>query len=146
MLPVHFRSVPGVRRQQRHQQHYRYMICYIYLYRKPWSFNVLHRHGAFAVYLVFGASGGIGSALVEALGRGAAGGGARVVLAGLHEDKLEAVAERATAAGGGKGGEQGQQQGQCEVVTCDALKPEEVRLTRLLMCVCTAGQLCRECV
>ncbi len=76
-----------------------------------------------AVYLVFGASGGIGSALVEALGRGAAGGGARVVLAGLHQDKLEATAEKATA-GAGKGG---QQQGQCEVVTCDALEPEEVR-------------------
>ncbi|KXZ43571.1 hypothetical protein GPECTOR_87g434 [Gonium pectorale] len=96
------------------------------------------------VYLVFGAGGGIGSALVERLTRGSAGGagpgggGARVVLAGLHGDKLHAAAERAGAAGGpgsgsgsgsGSGGQQGGSgsgSGGGDVLECDAMQPEQV--------------------
>ncbi|GLC36311.1 hypothetical protein PLESTB_000775100 [Pleodorina starrii] len=77
------------------------------------------------VYLVFGASGGIGSALVEQLTRGSAGGGAAVVLAGRDERKLQATAEKsgAAASGGGGGGSGG---GGGVVMPCDALDPTQV--------------------
>jgi short-subunit dehydrogenase len=77
-----------------------------------------------AVYMVFGASGGIGSALVEYLSRGSGGagggaggaGGATVVLAARDERKLQATAEERSGGGGGES----------EVLPCDASDPKQV--------------------
>ncbi|KAG2422979.1 hypothetical protein HXX76_015650 [Chlamydomonas incerta] len=102
--------------------------------------------GPGGVYLVFGASGGNGSALVERLaarppppaaapgsgsssgsssGRSSGGGSVRVVLAGLHGDKLQATArDKAGGSGGGGGG--GGARVEQEVLQCDARDPQQV--------------------
>ncbi|PNH04844.1 Peroxisomal trans-2-enoyl-CoA reductase, partial [Tetrabaena socialis] len=76
------------------------------------------------VYLVFGASGGIGSALVRELTHGSAGSGARVVLAAKEEGPLQRTAAEAA---GKQQHEQKQQHAADEaVMTCDALDPQQV--------------------